>query len=200
MLVLRHILVATDFSPISIAPLRHALGIARRYHSRVTLLHVIDGSFFGITAPDAIAADTDCALRDGGELIAHLDKEGIAQGLKLDFTARVGPASETVLGAIGEKQSDLLVLGTHGRSGLGKLVLGSVAQKAFREALCPVLTVGPKAAHFHLKRGGSHAFPRAYRPLWNIDERHSVRNLARRSYRRRSDPTARPRPAQEAER
>ena len=147
MLLLRHILVATDFSPISIAPLRHALGIARRYHSRVTLLHVIDGSFFGITAPDAIAADTDCALRDGGELIAHLDKEGIAQGLKLDFTARVGPASETVLDVIGEKQADLLVLGTHGRSGLGKLVLGSVAQKAFREALCPVLTVGPKAAH-----------------------------------------------------
>ena len=146
MLLLRHILVATDFSPISITALRHALGIARRYHSTVTLLHVIDGSFFGITAPDAIAADTECALRDGRELIAHLEREGIAQGLKLDFTATVGPVGERVLDAIDEKQADLLVLGTHGRSGLGKMVLGAVAEKAFREAPCPVLTVGPKAS------------------------------------------------------
>ncbi len=146
MLLLRHILVAPDFSPISITALRHALGIAKRCHSRVTLFHVIDGSFFGITAPDGIAADTECALRDGGELIAQLEREGIVQGLKLDFTAKVGPAGETALDAIDEKQADLLVLGTHGRSGLGKLMLGSVAEKAFREALCPVLTVGPKAA------------------------------------------------------
>ena len=66
MLLLRHILVATDFSPISITALRHALGIAKRCRSAVTLLHVIDGSFFGITVPDAIAADIECALRDGG--------------------------------------------------------------------------------------------------------------------------------------
>jgi len=146
MLLLRHILVATDFSPISITALRHALGIARRYRSTVALLHVIDGSFFGITAPDAIAADIECALRDGQELIAQMESEGVAQGLKLDFTAKVGPAGETVLDAIDEKQADLLVLGTHGRSGLKKMVLGSVAEKAFREAPCQVLTVGPKAA------------------------------------------------------
>ena len=69
----------------------------------------------------------------------------MVQGLKLDFTAKVGPAGETVLDAIDEKQADLLVLGTHGRSGLRKMVLGSVAETAFREAPCPVLTVGPKA-------------------------------------------------------
>ena len=146
MLLLRHILVATDFSPISITALRHALGIAKRCHSTVTLLHVIDGSFFGITAPDGIAADTECALRDGEELIARLEKEGLAQGLKLNFIAEVGSAGQTVIDAIGETQADLLVVGTHGRSGLGKMVLGSVAEKAFKEALCPVLTVGPKAA------------------------------------------------------
>lgn len=145
MLLLRHILVATDFSPISITALRHALGIAKRCRSAVTLLHVIDGSFFGITVPDAIAADIECALRDGEELIARLEREGMVQGLKLDFTAKVGPAGETVLDAIDEKQADLLVLGTHGRSGLRKMVLGSVAETAFREAPCPVLTVGPKA-------------------------------------------------------
>ena len=158
MLLLRHILVATDFSPISITALRHALGIAKRCHSAVTLLHVIDGSFFGITAPDAIAVDTECALRDGEELIAQLEREGMVQGLKLDFTAKVGPAGETVLDAIGEKQADLLVLGTHGRSGLRKLVLGSVAEKAFREAPCPVLTVGPKAARSTLSGAESRHF------------------------------------------
>ena len=144
MLLLKHILVAIDFSSISITALRHALGIARRCHSTVSLLHVIDGSFYGTSGPDGIAVATECALRDGEDLFAQLKQEHTVDGLKLDFDARVGPVWETVLEVIREKDSALLVLGTHGRSGLGKLVLGSIAESAFREAPCPVLTVGPK--------------------------------------------------------
>jgi len=144
MLSLKHILVAADFSPISIVALRHALGIARRYHSNVSLLHVIDPSIYGAAGPDGISADTECASRDAEHIEAGLRSDGCLEGLKFDFTVRVGPVWTTIAETIEDKRSAALVLGTHGRTGLRKLALGSVAESAFREAPCPVLTVGPK--------------------------------------------------------
>ena len=144
MLSLKHILVATDFSPISIVALRHALGIARRYHSNVSLLHVIDTSIYGAAGPDGISADTECAQRDAEQIEAGLRRDGSLEGLKFDFTVSVGPVWSTIAEAIEEKRCAVLVLGTHGRTGLRKLALGSVAECAFREAPCPVMTVGPK--------------------------------------------------------
>ena len=70
--------------------------------------------------------------------------DGSLEGLKLDLEVSVGPVWSTIAETIEEKHSALLVLGTHGRTGLRKLVLGSVAECAFREASCPVMTVGPK--------------------------------------------------------
>ena len=144
MLSLKHILVATDFSPISIVALRHALGIARRYHSTVSLLHVIDPSIYGAAGPDGISADTECASRDAERIEATLRSEGCLEGLKFDITVSLGPVWRTIAETIEEKHSALLVLGTHGRTGLRKLALGSVAECAFREAPCPVMTVGPR--------------------------------------------------------
>jgi len=144
MLSLKHILVASDFSPISIVALRHALGIARRYHSNVSLLHVIDPSIYGAAGPDGISADTECASRDAERIEAGLRSDGSLEGLTFDFTVRVGPVWTTIAETIEDKRSAALVLGTHGRTGLRKLALGSVAESAFREAPCPVLTVGPK--------------------------------------------------------
>src|SRR5271165_5694081 len=144
MLQLKHILVATDFSPISIVALRHALGIARRYHSTVSLLHVIDPSIYGAAGPDGISADAECASRDAERIEATLRSEGSLEGLKFDFKVSAGPVWRIIADTIEEKGSALLVLGTHGRTGLRKLALGSVAESAFREAPCPVMTVGPK--------------------------------------------------------
>jgi len=144
MLSLKHILVATDFSPISVAALRHALGIAHRYHSTVSLLHVIDPSIYGAAGPDGISADTECALRDAERIEAGLGGDGSLEGQKFDSIVKVGPVWRIIADTIEEKGSALLVLGTHGRTGLRKLALGSVAESAFREAPCPVMTVGPK--------------------------------------------------------
>jgi nucleotide-binding universal stress UspA family protein len=145
MLSLKHILVATDFCPVSIAALRHALGIARRYHSAVSLLHVIDPSIYGLAGPDGISADTENAQRELEGVEAGLRRDGSLEGLRFDSRVSAGPVWQRVADTIDEKRSALLVLGTHGRTGFGKLVLGSVAESAFREAPCPVLTVGPKA-------------------------------------------------------
>src|SRR5271167_3722562 len=144
MLSLKHILVAADFSPISIVALRHALGVARRYHSNVSLLHVIDPSIYGLAGPDGISADTECAQRDAQQIEAGLRSDGSLEGLKFDTKVSVGPVWTTIAEAIEDKRSSALVLGTHGRTGFRKLALGSVAERAFREAPCPVMTVGPR--------------------------------------------------------
>ena len=145
MLSLKHILVATDFSAISIVALRHALGIARRYQSTVSVLHVIDPAVYGIAGPDGISAETEVALRDAERIETSLKSEGSLEGIRLDFAVEVGPAWKTIADEIRVKRPGALVLGTRGRSGLRKLALGSVAESAFREAPCLVLTVGPKA-------------------------------------------------------
>ena len=157
MLVLDKVLVATDFSPVAQEALRHALGIASRCQADVSLVHVIDAALYGL-APDGIASAVECAERDADLLMKQLNREGIISGSPPELMITVGPVWPTISNAIDEKCPGLLVLGTHGRSGLAKLFLGSVAERALREASCPVLTVGPhvrsskvsgtKAKHF----------------------------------------------------
>jgi nucleotide-binding universal stress UspA family protein len=82
--------------------------------------------------------------RDAEQIEAGLRNDGSLVGIKLDIEVSVGPVWTTIAGAIEDRRSAALVLGTHGRAGLRKLALGSVAESAFREAACPVMTVGPK--------------------------------------------------------
>ncbi|HVO61532.1 MAG TPA: universal stress protein [Terriglobales bacterium] len=144
MLSLKHILVATDLCPVSLLALRHALGIARRYHSTVSVLHVIDPSTYGLAGPDGISADADAALRQAEDIEASLRSEGCLEGIHHESILEVGPVWRTIADTVEEKCSALLVLGTHGRTGFRKFALGSVAESAFREAPCPVLSVGPR--------------------------------------------------------
>ncbi len=138
-----------DFSPTSTAALRHAIRIASLCHSTVSLLYVVDPSLYGMTS-EGIGVAVDCAERDSELMMAELHREGILNVPKPELTITVGSVWQAISNVIEEKRPGLLVLGTHGRSGLPKLVLGSVAERAFREASCPVLTVGPRARSFKL--------------------------------------------------
>jgi len=144
MLSLKRILVATDLCPISLLALRHALGIARRYHATVSVLHVIDPSIYGLAGPEGISADADAAMRQAEDIEAGLRSEGYLEGVRYESLVGVGPVWRTIADMVEEKHTALLVLGTHGRTGLRKFAMGSVAESAFREAPCPVLTVGPR--------------------------------------------------------
>jgi len=144
MLSLNHILVATDLCPISLLALRHALGIACRYHSTVSVLHVIDPSIYGLAGPDGTSADADAGLRHAEDIEAGLRSEGCLEGVRHESIVAVGPVWRTIADTVEQKRTALLVLGTHGRTGVRKVTMGSVAESAFREAPCPVLTVGPR--------------------------------------------------------
>ncbi len=138
----KSVLIATDFSPASEKPLRHAIAIAQLYEAKFYLLHVV--SSMGLTAgPEARNAATESAWANAHQLENKLLESEALDGLSHEFLVPQGNIWEEVERVINEKRIDLLIIGTHGRRGLGKLLFGSVAEQIFRHADCPVLTVGP---------------------------------------------------------
>ncbi len=137
---IRSVLIATDFSRASEKPLRHAIAVARLFEARFYLLHVVSSPAVG---PQATNAATEAAWSDANQLENQLIGSGELADLPYEFLVRQGNVWEEVRRVISERQVDLLVIGTHGRGGLGKLLFGSVAEQIFRHADCPVLTVGP---------------------------------------------------------
>ncbi len=139
----KNVLFATDFSPSSEMALPYARAIALRYGATIHLLHVVGPH--PLIGPLAIhypnVEDEDEAAR---RALAKLIQSGALSGTSYTETIERGPVWDEVSKTIADRNIDLIVLGTHGRSGLKHLVLGSVAEQIFRHADCPVLTVGPK--------------------------------------------------------
>jgi nucleotide-binding universal stress UspA family protein len=132
--LLNNILVATDFSEASTAALFYALLLVRRYDATLYLAHVV--------RPDAA---TDEAWREGQRLTTDLLVSGHLRGVSYKLLVGQGEIWEGMAPMVQQNNIDLIVVGTRGRTGLAKVLLGSVAEKIFRQASCPVLTVGPKS-------------------------------------------------------
>ena len=145
MIAIRRILCPVDFSEHSKRALDHALAIAKWYDSTVTVLHVsrvmpaaayVSGSgmpaYATLTTEERDAVMQTLRRFGGGET---------RPGAKMEFEATEGGTVATILARATALPADLLVLGTHGRSGFERWVLGSVTEKVLRTALCPVLTV-----------------------------------------------------------
>lgn len=139
----RSVLIATDFSEASEQALRHSLALARFYGSRFSLAHVVSSLGLTMAGPDAIAACEEAALREAAQLEASLVPTGALSGLQHKFIVRRGELWPELREIMREEGTDLLVIGTHGRRGIGKLFFGSIAEQIFRRADCPVLTFGP---------------------------------------------------------
>ena len=139
----RSILMATDFSQHSEKALRHSLALARFYGSRFCLAHVVSSLALTMAGPEAIAACEEAVLREAAQLKASLVRTGALTGIEYKFIVRRGELWPELREIIRQESTDLLVVGTHGRHGVGKLLFGSVAEQIFRQASCPVLTFGP---------------------------------------------------------
>jgi nucleotide-binding universal stress UspA family protein len=137
----KSVLVASDFSITSDRPLRHALAIARHFGAQFYLAHVAPPKAIGCAGAVRLAIDT--ARRDSEQLNQQLLQSGALASLRHEFIVREGKVWEQLEQIIREKRVDLLVIGTHARHALGKLLLGSIAEQIFRQAECLVLTVGP---------------------------------------------------------
>jgi nucleotide-binding universal stress UspA family protein len=138
------ILMATDFSDASRNALRYAGAIADFNGARLYIVHVV--SSVGYTmVPGAEVQATKLAARDLKELLNNLDDVGESLPAEVALIVRQGDITAGLDKLIREEKIDLIVIGTHGRTGFSKLTLGSVAENVFRKANCPVLTVGPNS-------------------------------------------------------
>ncbi len=160
-ITLKNILVATDLSPASLRSLPYVVELARQYGSNVYLGHVIPMEIYGVARPDSLAnVEAECfdyAQFELGKLSTAVGTKGISAQVLLT----AGDAGVVIPEWVSEHKVDLLVVGTTGRSGLSKLLLGSIAEELIREALSPVLVVGPKVPN--------EAPPRARNILWATD-------------------------------
>ena len=139
----RSVLIATDLSEASEKALRYSLALARLYGSRFCLAHVVSSLGLTMAGPGAIAACEEAASREAAELEDSLIRSGALNGIQYKFIVRQGELWPELRAIIREQSTDLLVIGTHGRHGVGKLFFGSVAEQLFRQAGCPVLIFGP---------------------------------------------------------
>jgi nucleotide-binding universal stress UspA family protein len=145
---LHKILVPIDFSEHSRRALDEAIGLALKFDAELHLLHCYQlYPLGGIPPYDVVMpADLERGIREGAlELLAEWRKQADARGVKVMAHLATGAASSTIADLAETIGADLIVMGTHGRTGLTHVLLGSVAERTIRITPCPVLTMKHEA-------------------------------------------------------
>ncbi len=137
----RNILYASDFSPMAEVAASYAAEVARRYGSKVFALHVRPLDSYGMAPPESWPALKEASEFQAKEQAAHLCR--LFPGVEHQAIVEQGSVWDTLSDFIANQRIDLVVMGTHGREGLGKILLGSITESVLRRAPCPVLTIGP---------------------------------------------------------
>jgi nucleotide-binding universal stress UspA family protein len=139
----KRILVAIDFSDASEAALDYAIGLAKPLGASITVLHAYELPVYGF--PDGalvVSAEMATTIMSGAQTgLREMCAKRAASGITLTQILRQGIPWEEVHRVANEVNADLIVIGTHGRTGLKHALLGSVAEKIIRTATRPVLTV-----------------------------------------------------------
>ena len=140
---LSNILVTTDFSQTSKNALPFAAALARQYEAKIIVAHALSPEPHLSVPVDPLPADADPAFLEAQGKLAEFAL-GNSLGVRpAKMLLERGDVWDVISDIIQKNKIDLVVTGTHGRQGLKKLVLGSEAEKIYRKATCPVLTVGP---------------------------------------------------------
>lgn len=156
----KRILVPTDFSAASRAALEHAAGLAERYGATVVALHVWQPPTL-MRADDAVTISGEpyqtlsemAGKRASAEMDTFLAPLIEHEGVWFRRQVSMGDPADTILQVAEDGKFDLIVMGTHGRTGLKRMILGSVAEKVTRRASCPVLTIREPAARSAAEAG-----------------------------------------------
>ncbi|KAB1188730.1 MULTISPECIES: universal stress protein [Haloferax] len=137
-----HILFPTDGSECADAALDHALDHAQKYDATVHVLYVADVRDVAHAAPAVSPTRVRDALHDSGqEVLERVGSRLRAAGVDVEATVTEGTPESEILEFANRDDIDLVVMGTHGRSGLDRYLIGSVAERVVRSSPVPVLTV-----------------------------------------------------------
>src|SRR5947209_4647491 len=145
MIDLRRILVPTDFSRYSHSALTYATAFAEKFGAELYLLHVVQN--LALYVPDALALATPVGppleqfTSAAHAALARLVADNKLERFTVHTDVREGTTFYEIVRFAQERDVDLIVMGTHGHSGLAHVLLGSVTEKVVRKAPCPVLTV-----------------------------------------------------------
>jgi universal stress protein A len=147
-LAYKRILVPIDFSENSKKTVSYAMKFASRYNATVQFLHVFEIPAYAVTpyerrqqTCDQIKSQVDAAEQEARENLTAFENQLLNQGVKVEAYLRVGyPFDEIVLMA-NHFDVDLIIIGSHGRTGITRLLVGSTAERVVEHAPCPVLVV-----------------------------------------------------------
>ncbi len=143
------ILLPTDGSKFAEKAAEHAIWIASRSGAEIIVLNVIEtSSLVGLPAEDLIVKIKEMLKEEGrrsleriSEMIAQSEDESKIKDVKITLTSEEGSPADSILKTIENENVDLVVMGTSGKHGLDRFLLGSVTEKVVRSATCPVLAV-----------------------------------------------------------
>lgn len=141
-LKLRTILVPVDFSERSRAALDYAITLAQDLGGSLNVLHVLDPLLAAGRLDSARLRQLKTSSRaEAAKQLRALSRELVLAGVRTELFLRNGPATEIIVAFAVAKQADLIIMGSQGRTGLRRLLIGSVAERVVRHASCPVLVV-----------------------------------------------------------
>lgn len=153
MFSLSRILVPVDFSQNSGDALRYAVFLAERFDASIDVLHVWvppphvrPELLTPLLSSEERKGETQARLHTQEEMQGFLLSLGLDEHPRIRPRYDTGKPAETIVSNTAERAYDLIVMGTHGRTGLSRVMLGSVAEYVVRHATCPVLTIRPFAA------------------------------------------------------
>ena len=143
------ILLPTDGSKFAEKAAKHAIWIASRSGDEIIVLNVIEtSSLVGLPAEDLIVKIKEMLKEEGrrsleriSEMITQSEGESKIKDLKITLTTEEGSPADSILKTIENENIDLVVMGTSGKHGLDRFLLGSVTEKVVRSSTCPVLAV-----------------------------------------------------------
>ncbi len=145
MKVIKSILVPTDFSDLSLAAMEYAKSFSIIFNTRIYLIHVVN-DVSPVSVP-MVDVNSETALKDAAEKANKELNEFMVKKFPHDnniaFVVRRGEVYKEIIKYAEEEQIDLIVMTTHGRTGLSRVLMGSIAEKVVRHSSVPVLTVKP---------------------------------------------------------
>jgi len=137
--MLANILVPADFSETSDRALEYGKNLAKKLNSKLYLLHVVEEIEYypGFVMPPIFEELKNHAISELNKLAKPLKEEG----MDVQVEVKIGKSWQQIVNTAKANSVDLIVIGTHGRTGLSHVLLGSIAEKVVRRASCPVMTI-----------------------------------------------------------
>lgn len=145
---IRSILLPTDFSGCANYALTYAASLARQFKASIICVHVIEPvvptvGYTGITEPLPVTDISDQLEESASRELPKIAESDECAGLEIEEVIVHGDAAAEIVRVAKEREVDLIVIASHGRTGLGRILFGSTAEDVVRHASCPVLVVKP---------------------------------------------------------